>query len=429
MVSVEEIKSAIFEREDEMNEILKGENIILRENLGAIKKFISKDTANIITGVRRCGKSVLAFQLGQTLNEKFGYVNFEDERLNIKADELNKVLEAIYSLKGDVELLIFDEIQNIGGWERFVTRILPSKKVIITGSNARLMSKEMATFLTGRHLNFVLYPFSFREFLEYKNIKYSKEDIYLTKNKAKLKDLLKEYISVGGFPSGIKTGRIFLSETYKDIVERDVIQRYKVKQSLNLKDLSKYLISNFASEISYNKLKDIVNVKSANTISNWVSYLENSYIVFKIERFSFKLKESIRAPKKIYSIDTGLCNAISFKFSENFGRLMENLVAVELCRRKSYYYPDWEIYYWKDYQQREVDFVIKEGLKVTELIQVTYASGKDEVPEREIKALIKASGELKCDNLTIITYDYEDEGIFDGKKIKFIPLWKWLLKI
>jgi len=416
MAHIEEIKTAIVEREEEIKQKFEMERIIERDKTDKAKKLLSTDVALIITGARRCGKSIFAFMLGR--DEKFGYVNFEDERLSIEGRELNRVLEAIYALKGDVNLLIFDEIQNVEGWEKFVSRLLPTKKVIITGSNARLLSKELATFLTGRHVDITLFPFSFREFLRFNEFE---PNIYLTKDIARIKEYLRDYLENGGFPLVYKIGRVFLMENYKDIIERDIIQRYKIRYPRVLKNLAKYMITNSSREISFNKLKNILKVKSVHTIINYSSYLENAYLLIFLERFSFKLKEQVKAPKKVYCIDTGLINSIGFKFSENLGRLVENLVAVELKRREK------KIFYWKDHQQREVDFVVKEGLRVKELIQVTYASEMNEIERREIKGLLKASKELKCKNLKVITWDYESEEEFKNQKIKFVPLWRWLL--
>ncbi|MBC7091929.1 MAG: ATP-binding protein, partial [Nitrososphaeria archaeon] len=277
---------------------------------------VCEDVANVITGVRRCGKSILAFLLTQ--KGKAAYVNFEDERLQLRQEELNTVLEAIMSLKGEVEFIVLDEIQYVSGWERFVSRILPTKKIIVTGSNARLMSKEFSTFLTGRHISFELFPFSFREYLAYNGFR---PNIYLTRDVARTKSFLIEYIKIGGFPLAYKVGRYFLSENYKDIVERDVVQRYNIKFKSALKDLSRYYISNCAQEISFNRLKNILNLKSVHTVKDYTLYLSNAYLIFLIEKYSPKLKESIIAPKKVYCIDNGIVNTIGFKISENLGSL------------------------------------------------------------------------------------------------------------
>ena len=420
MTTIETIKRAIVDKEEELKQKVITENIIEREL--KIEK-ISRDVASIITGARRCGKSILAFLL--TKNKPSVYVNFEDERLQLKLEEMNLILEAIHSLKGEVEFIVFDEIQYIKGWERFVSRILPTRKIVITGSNARMLSKEFSTFLTGRHIDYNLFPFSFREYLVYKKFH---PNIYLTKDISKIKDFLIGYMKNGGFPLAFRFGTNFLAENYKDIVERDVIQRYNIKYKTVLKDLARYYVSNATKEISFNKLKNILNVKSVQTIKDYSQYLSDAYLIIILERYSPKLKQQIIAPKKVYCIDNGFITTIGFKISEDIGKLMENLVCVELFRKNSYWYKNMEIFYWKDYQQNEVDFVIKDGLKVKKLIQVTYASSKDELDKREVKALVKASDLLRCKDLLCLTWDYEDELKLANKKIHFLPLWKWLLK-
>ena len=188
------------------------------------------------------------------------------------------------------------------------------------------------------------------------------------------------------------------------------------------------MISNFSNEITYRKLKDVVSIKNDHTIKKYVDYLSTSYLTFILERFSFKLKNQTIAPKKIYCTDTGMINSIAFRFSENSGKMLENLVAIELLRRKSYWQTDLESYYWKDHQQREVDFVLKNGPKIEKLIQVNYTSGKDEIDKRETESLVRASKALKCKNLLLITFDYDDEITIDNIEIKCMPIWKWLLE-
>ena len=426
MVSTEAIKSVIAEQEAEMIEKFKRENIIERENQSVVTGYLKPNIALIITGLRRTGKSVFSFSILK--GENFGYTNFDDERLSdLNANEMNKVLEAIYSLKGNTETFLFDEIQNVYGWEKFISRLVPNHRIIITGSNATLMSRELATRLTGRHLDFVLFPFSFTEYLRFNDFEPRREDVYLTSSIAKIKEYLNTYIEMGGIPEGISIGRRFVLQLVNDIVEKDVIQRYKIKYAKKLKELSHYLLSNFSSEISYNKIKNVLGLRSVTTVSNWVDYLSSSYLVFELNKYSPKLKEQMLSPRKVYSVDNGIINALSFKTTENFGRLMENLVAVELYRRKSYSHSEWEIFYFKDYQQNEVDFLIKEGHTVSELIQVTYASAFDEIEKREYRSLIKASNLLRCGELKIITWDYDDTKSIDGKTITFKPLWKWLV--
>ncbi|MBA3044560.1 ATP-binding protein [archaeon] len=424
----EEVKHVITSQREEMEELFKREKIIERDIITeSLKKYLSHPNILAILGVRRCGKSLFSWILLN--NEKYGYINFFDERLtSLKAEELELVLQAFYELYGDLEYIIFDEIQNICGWERFVSRLRTSKKIIITGSNSQLLSGELSTFITGRHIDFELFPFNFKEYLILNNIRVEKDWMYSTRKVAEVKKMLENYIFTGGFPETYKFGKKILETIYSDIIENDILRRYGVKKPHALRELAKYTLSNFSNEITFNKLKNIINLKDVHTVSRYINYLCNAYLFFLVERFSFKLKEQFLAPKKIYCIDTGLINMLSFRASENRGRLMENLVLVELLRRKSYLFNDWEVYYWRDYQQAEVDFVIKDRLRVKHLIQVTNASGIDEIDTRQIKSLTKASKQLKCKELSIFTWDLEDTLEKDGKKIKCIPLWKWLLE-
>jgi len=427
-MNVEEIKRIVTAQKEEISETYEREKIINRliPNEKLIQLFKHPNILAII-GVRRSGKSICSTLILQ--GKKYGYINFDDERIiNIKPEELDQVLQAFYELYGsDLEYIILDEIQNVEKWELFTNRLRRTKKVIVTGSNSKLLSGELATHLTGRYLDFTLYPFSFEEVLELQDIKPIKEDFYSTKKISEIKEKLRSYISLGGFPEAYKFGKTMLIKTYEDIIQKDILLRYKIKNKATFKELAKYLVSNFSNEITYTKLKDLTSIKNVHTIKNYVSYLSTAYLVIILERFSFKLKNQTIAPKKIYCIDTGIINSVAFKFSEDFGRIMENVVVVDLFRRKSCWTPDTEVYYWKDHQQQEVDFVIKKGLKVEQLIQVTSISERNELKKQEYASLVKASDELHCKNLLVITWDYESKETIDGKEIEFIPLWKWLL--
>lgn len=425
-MNIEEIKRVIVSQKEETEEVFKKEKIIEREHEN-LERFLKYPNILAVLGIRRCGKSV--FSLNIFKDEKFGYINFDDERIaELGAKDLDKVLQSFYELYGsDLENIILDELQNIAGWELFASRLRRTKKVIITGSNSKLLSGELATHLTGRYIDFTLFPFSFREFLTYEGFAFEKQDIYSTKKVSEIKRKLNSYIEVGGFPEAHKFGKRIISRIYEDILNKDILRRYNIKYKKTFKEMTKYLITNFSSEITFSKLKSIFNINDVHTLKNYVDYLASAYLIFILERFSFKLKQQAIAPKKVYCIDTGIANTISFRASQNSGKLMENLIAIELFRRKSHWHDNWEIYYWKDHQQREVDFVIKEKNRIKQLIQVCYDVRDYNVKERELKALIKASKELKCDTLNVITWDYESEEKLNGKKIKFIPLWKWML--
>lgn len=421
MVSIDDIKAIILEQRNVLTGLMESENIIGRELPLSVLDLVT-GVANIITGPRRSGKSIFAFQILQ--GTESAYINFDDERLNISAEDLNHVLEAMYQLYKTPEIIVLDEIQNVAGWEKFASRLVTNKKLIITGSNSRLMSRELATYMTGRHVNRELYPFSFREFLDYVAAP-PVGSVLTTEERAMLKSNLERYLITGGFPLAIKAGKNFLLDLYRDILEHDVIQRYNINMKSKLRDLARYLISNASSEITYNRLRRILNVSGKSTIQNWISFLENSYLVVIVERFSFKLKESMIAPKKVYAVDTGIINMLTFGFEK--GRIMENAVLIQLLRNRSYTGTNFEINYWKDHSGREIDFVVRKGRKVIDLINVTYASSREEIRDREIDSLVKGSEELRCTNLQIITWDYHSEENLGGKVIKFIPLWKWLL--
>ena len=430
-MNIAEIKRIIQDQEGERNSLFTTERIIEREAGGerALNAFKYPNIFAVL-GVRRCGKSVFSWLVLR--DKRYGYINFDDETLyGIKAKDLNLVLKSFYELYGtDLEYIILDEIQNVVGWELFANRLRRTKKVVITGSNSNLLSGDLATHLTGRYIDFTLFPFSYGEFLIYKGV--SPEELrireYSTDTSAIAEKMLEDYITGGGLPESYKFGGDILKSIFGDIVSKDVVRRHKIKNVVAMEALAKYLVSNFSNEITYNKLKNIFDIRKVDTIKNYVGYLRESYLVFILERFSFKLRQQVIAPKKVYCIDTGLINALSFKVTEGFGKLMENLVAVELLRRKSYWHGTHEIYYYKDHRQREVDFVLKEGPQVKQLIQVCYDISDHKTKERELKSLVKASSELKCDNLRVITWDYAAIEEFKGKGVKFIPLWKWLLQ-
>jgi predicted AAA+ superfamily ATPase len=305
--------------------------------------------------------------------------------------------------------MVLDEVQHVNGWERFASRMRASKKMIVTGSSSQLLSSELATLLTGRHVDFMLFPFNFREFLKIRGVELDENWQYSTAKVSTVKSMLEEYLRTGGFPEASRFGR------------------HRVKKTAALKEFARYMVSNVSSEFSFNRLRRVLGVSDVHTVRNYAEWVGEAYLLFFLERFSPKLKLQYISPKKAYCVDNGIVTSIGFRISENLGGLMENLVAVELLRRRSYSFSDFEVFYWRDYQQNEVDFVVKNGLSIKQLIQVAYASGRDEVNSREVKALLKTSKELHCRDLLVITWDYEDEAVSNGEKVRYVPLWKWLL--
>ena len=385
------------------------------------KKGVGSDLVKVIIGPRRAGKSSFAVHL-LPKNKKFGYVNFDDERL-IDVKDYDEIINALNFLYKDLKYILFDEIQNLEKWELFVNRLQrQGYNLIITGSNSKLLSQELATHLTGRHFLINLLPFSFREFLSLK-------DKELTQNETK--EWLNYYLTYGGYPEPLVKKldyREYLGTLFNSILYKDIVKRFKIRFVQGMEDLSSYLISNVAQEFSYNALAKLTKCKSAHTVEKYLGYMEEAFIFFRVNRFSYKIKEQLSSNKKIYCIDNGFIYAKAFKTSPDFGKLYENAVAIEL--KKIEMDGKAQIYYWKNSQQEEVDFVVKKGTKIKKLIQVCYKYNS-KTKDREIRALIKASTELKCKDLVLITESkegYEDFEWFNTKrKIQYIPLWKWIL--
>ncbi|MEQ8186787.1 MAG: ATP-binding protein [Candidatus Eremiobacterota bacterium] len=398
---------------------------IEREKLSFYRNFLSSDLIKIITGPRRAGKSVFAFLL--LTDTQFGYLNFDDENL-LKINDYDELLEGLISVYGNVTYLFFDEIQNLPSWEIFVNKLhRRGYNIILTGSNSKLLSSELASYLTGRHIAFEILPFSFREFLKAEHITY---DINLLTPELKglILNKLSIYLHQGGYPQVIMDKldySSYLKILFESILFIDVVKRYRLKHSSLINNFSLYLISEFTSEYTYTSLKDNLEFKSVNTVMKYLDHLEEAYLFFSLKRYSHKYKEQIKTSKKIYLIDNGYISAKAFQVSPNYGRLMENTVFIELIRKG--YKPGQEIFYYKSKNKKEIDFVLKKGLTIDYLIQVCYDISNYKTRKRELNALIESSQELNCNNLLVITYDFEAEEVHSEKKIVFIPLWKWLL--
>jgi predicted AAA+ superfamily ATPase len=418
-METEQLKRVIADQREQYLSKFIAERIIPRERISCAPKT---DLASVITGPRRAGKST--FALLCVKDKPHAYINFDDERISLKSSELNLVVEAFHSLYPDAAVWIFDEIQNIDGWELFISRIVPSRKVIITGSNSRLLSGELATRLTGRHADVLVYPFSFREYLDYQK---HLPNPHLTSSISKTKTLLDRFLTSGGYPLAYKSDSGFYPSLYSDMLQKDILARYRPKYPQALKDLAKLLVSSSGLEISYNKLKNVLGIDSIHTMKKYVSYLEAAFLVFTVPRFSFKLKEQVMAPKKIYCIDTGFVSSISSATSTGKGRLMETLVAVELLRRSSWE-DGLEVCYWKDHSGKEVDFVMLEKGKPRQLYQVCYDLSNPLTLGREVESLRRGMADLGMKTGIVLTWDEEKTVKGDGSEIRFVPLWRWLLE-
>jgi len=409
-------------------------DLIRREVQDKIEPFIEFKEVVIIAGPRRGGKSSLMKLICDELIKKYKvppsnilYLNFEDERfIEFNTSDFTQIYELFLQINKPTGRLYFflDEIQNVTGWERWVNRLYENEniKIFITGSNASLLSSEISTALTGRNRTITNFPFSFGEFLTFKNYRLQESDFYQTKKRAVIKSFFQEYLKLGGYPEIIKINDSTLLEQYfKDIIYRDILPRYSIKKIKEIRELCLFLASNLGSIHSYSRLQNLIGVKSINTVKTYLEILEEAYLFYRINLFDYSIKRQIYNPSKIYIIDTALGNSISFKFSENIGHIYENLVFLALKRR------DKEIYYWKSKKGKEVDFLIKKGLNIEEAIQVSYNLNYKKTLDREIESLLIAKDEFKIKHLSIITEDEGAEKEIGDVKIRVIPLWKWLL--
>ncbi|MCK5583408.1 MAG: ATP-binding protein [Elusimicrobiales bacterium] len=390
-----------------------------------IELKVKKDKGDhivIISGIRRCGKSTLLNSIRQEKKESDYFLDFDDERLiDFSVNDFQLLYEVFLELFGEQKVFYFDEIQNISGWERFIRRLHDNgNKVYITGSNASMLSRELGTHLTGRFIEICLYPFSFTEFLKFKKFEYNHNLHLNTQEKIKLKRMFNEYLRLGGFPSYIKTeDNDYLKSLYESIIYRDIIVRYKLPQEKPLKEVVHYCASNIAKEISFNSMKDIAGIKSSTSIKEYFEYLENSFFVFLLNRFDYSLKKQIYFNKKVCFCDMAMANNIGFHFSEDFGRVLENIVFLQLQRQGK------EIYFHKS--KVECDFLVKEKNRIIMAIQVSRSLKNKETRDREIFGLIDAIKQYKLKSGLILTEDEEGDIKEGGYNIKIMPVWKWLL--
>jgi uncharacterized protein len=396
-----------------------------REILEELKEAIFAPQVTVITGLRRVGKSTLLAQVAKKyLKEGFYFVNFEDERLlNFQVSDFDALHETLISLFGEKKTFLFDEIQNVPEWERFVRRLYDQGyKFIVTGSNASLLSQELGTRLTGRSIRVELFPFSFREYLDFRKVKTPDLSILTTRQKGNLRKLADEYMTFGGIPDALKYPELEVHKAlYDDVLYRDIATRYKLDNVKGLKELAFYLVSNTASLVSFNKLKGLLKLGSVNTVIKYVDYLENSWLFFVVNKYAYSVKEQQIAAKKTYGIDTGLIQSVGFSFSENKGKLMENVVFLQLRRKNS------DVYYYKTTEDYEVDFFLpKQGF----LIQVALHFDLAETRERELRALVSAANkQKKIKKLIIVTESEKADIEREGVQIQAVPLYEWLLQV
>jgi len=360
----------------------------------------------IVTGIRRCGKSTLLKQMISTDDSKKLFLSFEDPRLfNFELSDF-EILDNIIE-NSNSETLFLDELQVVDGWELYVRQKLDEGfRVVVTGSNASLLSRELGTKLTGRHISKELFPFSYREFLGFKALEAGEKS-------------LKKYMDTGGFPEFLKTNNTdILTELFYDILNRDIIVRHGIRDARALKNLAVYLISNTGNLVTASKLQQPLNIKTATTVLDYFSFLEDCYLVSFMPKFSYSLKVQMVNPRKIYVIDPGIIKIASTSFTEDKGHLLENLIYWELRRQGK------ELYYFNE-NKSECDFVVMKNEKIEQVIQVCYEL-LPENREREIRGLKEAMDFFKTDKGTIISFNQRDAFMHNGKRIEVLPAWEFL---
>lgn len=384
--------------------------------------------AQIVIGVRRSGKSTLCHKVLIEHNINYAYANLDDDRLaSMKTEDLNTLLSCIYQIYGtDIKYLFLDEIQDVEGWHLFVNRLLRSKmRIIVTGSNAKLLSGELATHLTGRYNEIRLFPFSFSEYCHFHHIDTTS---ITTKAAAERQQAFAQYMIDGGFPElqSLNNKRGYVQSLIEAILIKDIQYRYQVRSTDALRKIAHHLISNSCQLVNYGELASLLGV-SDKTVKKYVEYLQQAFLIQLLTKHSFKSKQRIHNEKS-YIVDIGIQNNRENSMAaENMGWRLENIIFIELMRRCAPQFLD--IYYYKPTSRaKEVDFVICNQNKAIELIQVAFDISNPKAYQRETSSLIKASRELKCDKLTLISFNDTREVNIDGKQINICSALDWLLE-
>lgn len=413
---------------DSLKEIMFGQKDVFNSRKDLIhrdielEKYIATSQVVIISGIRRCGKSSLLFLIKEKMNlreSEYCYFNFDDERIIADISILENIYNLHIEVYGKEPVLFLDEIQNINNWEKFVNRMYEQGiKIFVTGSNAKLLSSEISTSLTGRNKLIELYPFSFSEYLRFIGNNYDLNRITAKSKSLLLKDF-NNYFETGGFPLVVKENDTELINAYfQDILYRDIISRYRLTQVNEIKQIGLYFASNIGKLFSYSTLQEISGVKSLSSIKDYLYYYEQSYLYFYLKKFDYSVKKQIMNPKKVYTIDPAFAHRLGFNFSENKGRILENIVYLELLRRGK------EVYYHSG--KKECDFVIKEGLDIVEAIQVAYQVNVNN-HEREYQGLHEAMTIYNLKEGLVLNYNSEESFIPDNVGMKVLPVWEWLL--
>lgn len=397
-----------------------------RDILVEAKAQLSSPLIKVVTGPRRAGKSVLATLMLK--GKSCGYLNCDDEGI-IKITHLDSLVEALLAEYGQVDFFFFDEIQNLKNWELFVSKLhRRGYNLVLSGSNARLLSGELATALTGRYVPIEVLPFGFHEYLIARQFAPSEKDLELPEVKGALLNHLSTYLRDGGYPE-VVTHSLSAHDYLRTLTEatffKDVVKRYRIRTPADIYNLALYLMSNACSEYTFNSLTKALRLRSVRTVQKYVGYLEETYLVYSLNRFQPKLKAQLRLPRKIYLVDNGLLSAGTFAVSDNWNKQLENAVFVELLRRK--FRLNIDLFYYRTRTDKEVDFLIREGIQPKTLIQVCYQMDRAKTSMREVDALLESAVETGCKDLQVITYNHSATESYGGLKIKFVPAWQFFL--
>jgi hypothetical protein len=397
-------------------------NFYARALTETVCRFIDDPNIIIISGLRRSGKSTIQRLLQLELAKSDYYFNFDDERLvQFQVKDFQVLLEVLIELFGDQPTFYFDEIQNIEGWERFIRRLYEQgKKIYITGSNARLLSMELGTHLTGRYIQLEVYPLSFREIVMHTYPEVLSKKALSTTDVGMILHHFSNYLKNGGIPEYVKFEKIeYLKNLLEGILYRDIITRYKIQDEKALRETVYYLASNIGKEFSYTNLAKTVGLSSPHTIANYCNYLEQCYLYFFISRYSHSLKKQIQYNKKCYMIDPALIRITGFRVSEDRGRLLENIVFLHLRAQTK------EIYFHQE--KKECDFILREGNQIVQAIQVAKTLEDPTTKKREIEGLVEAMHIYHLREGIILTENEQETIKVDDLTISVIPIWKWLL--
>lgn len=421
------IRKTIIDQHEELLTYENGE-FVYRKEVEQIS--LTDNLAQVVIGVRRSGKSTLCHMAMNRAGVKYGYVNFDDDRFaNLKVEDLNLVLEAVYQVYGsNVKYLFFDEIQNVEGWHLFVNRLLRQKiHLVVTGSNAHLLSSELATHLTGRYKEIRLFPFSFQDYCVSKGLA---TNIPTTKNTASLKKALDEYLVDGGFPelTSLSDKYGYVNSLIDAIIIKDIMPRFHIRNTNGLKVLANHLINNVGQVVNMAELSESFGIGTDKTIRNYVDYLTQAFLIVPLTKFSYKSSERLRS-NKAYVVDTGMLTYRTDSLSsENLGWRLENVVFLELLRRNSPLHRD-IFYYRPTSRSKEVDFVVAERGTVVELVQVSYDISNPKTQARELSALVDASQKLGCKRLTLISCSESKKQTIAGVEINIVSAVEWLLGV